>query len=378
MSQKLLRTAIAAGLALALGGCSLFSSDSPRAPVKLTEIQQSATVNTVWSTKLGSSEHSFLTPALAGNGLYAAGSNEVFRIDPSNGAKVWTASLKEKVVAGVGSDGYFVAVGTDQGNVVALSAEGKELWRRKMPSEVDMPPLVGHDLVIVHTSDTRVTAFNARTGEQAWYYQGQVPILSVRAPRQMIFFADGILVGQANGKLIGISLTGKVAFEASISMPSGITEVERLNDVVGAPLVTSGVLCAASYQGRVTCMSPQNGSVRWTEKVDAVTGPTADLKTVYVVDEKSTIHAYSLATGGELWKNDTMKYRQNSAPVAVGSYVASGDYDGYVHLLDPITGREMGRGRLSGAIYTTPIAYGDGAIFQTVDGELAFIRSTSR
>lgn len=47
MSQKLLRTAIAAGLALALGGCSLFSSDSPRAPVKLTEIQQSATVNTV-------------------------------------------------------------------------------------------------------------------------------------------------------------------------------------------------------------------------------------------------------------------------------------------------------------------------------------------
>lgn len=62
MSQKLLRTAIAAGLALALGGCSLFSSDSPRAPVKLTEIQQSATVNTVWSTKLGSSEHSFLTP----------------------------------------------------------------------------------------------------------------------------------------------------------------------------------------------------------------------------------------------------------------------------------------------------------------------------
>ena len=96
MSQKLLRTAIAAGLALALGGCSLFSSDSPRAPVKLTEIQQSATVNTVWSTKLGSSEHSFLTPALAGNGLYAAGSNEVFRIDPSNGAKVWTASLKEK------------------------------------------------------------------------------------------------------------------------------------------------------------------------------------------------------------------------------------------------------------------------------------------
>ena len=55
MSQKLLRTAIAAGLALALGGCSLFSSDSPRAPVKLTEIQQSATVNTVWSTKLGSS-----------------------------------------------------------------------------------------------------------------------------------------------------------------------------------------------------------------------------------------------------------------------------------------------------------------------------------
>lgn len=378
MARKIVCAAAAACLVLATSGCSIFSSDNPRDPVKLAKIQETAGVSTVWSDRLGGSRLSFLTPAIAPNGIYAAGGKSLYRIDPASGAKVWTFSLKEEITSGVGSDGYFAAVGTTGGQVVVADSEGKEVWRAKLPSEVDRPPLVGHDLVIVHTADTRITAFNAKTGSQVWHYQGQIPALSLRTPREMAFFADGILVGQANGKLAGLSLAGKPAFEAAISLPSGITEVERLNDVVGAPLIASGLLCASTYQGRLTCMSAQNGTTRWSVKVDAVTGPTSDGRAAFVVDAKGVIHAYSLTNGAELWKNDTMRYRANTAPVALGGYLACGDYDGYIHLFDPATGRETGRGRIFGAVRVTPQQLGDGALFQTEDGTLALLRASGR
>ena len=361
-----------------LTGCSIFSSDNAREPVKLPDIDQKASVTEAWSASVGDSEGSFLTPALAGNAVYAAGGKQVTRLDAATGSSVWSVSVKDPVTAGVGSDGYYVAVGTEKGEVVALSAEGKELWRRKMTSAVDMPPLVGHDMIIVHTSDTRITAFRAGTGEQVWRYQGQVPVLSLRVPRQMIFFADGILVGQPNGRIIGLSLSGKPALDVAISQPSGITEVERLNDVIGAPLVTPSLLCAATYQGRLTCMNNQNGVTSWTVKVDAASGPTADSRLAFVTDSKGVIHAYSLANGAEAWTNDTMKFRANSAPVAVGGYLACGDYDGYVHLLDPATGKAVGRGRLSGAVVTIPVASGDGAIFQTDGGRVVLVKGARR
>ena len=376
MFKKLIAAALVP--VVLLTGCSIFSSDNPRDPVKLPDIERRAEVTEAWSVSVGDSEGSFLVPALAGNAVYAAGGKKVTRIDAATGAEVWSVSVKELVVAGVGSDGYYAAVGTRKGEVVALSAEGKELWRRQLPTTVDRPPLVGHDMVVVHTADTRITAFRAGTGEQLWRYQGQVPVLSLRASRQMIFFADGILVGQPNGRIIGLSLAGKPALDVAISQPSGITEVERLNDVIGAPLVTPSLLCAATYQGRLTCMNNQNGVTSWTVKVDAASGPTAGQTAAYVTDSKGVIHAYSLAGGEQLWQNDTMKFRANTAPVVVGDYLACGDYDGYIHLLDPATGKAVGRGRLSGSVVTVPVVAGDGALFQTDSGRVALVKAVRR
>ena len=375
--KKTLVAALAAA-ALALSGCSLFKSGSPHDPVALPKLQASADITEVWKVRVGGSKGSFLTPAVAGGAVYAAGDDDLYRINAATGGVAWSSPVKSAVTAGVGADGYYAAVGTAKGEVVVFSAEGKELWRRTLSSEMDMPPLVGHDLVIVHTSDTRVTAFRAKTGEQAWRYQAQMPVLSVRAPREMLFFADGILVGDASGKLIGLSLSGKPALEASISQPSGITEVERLNDVVGGPLAVNGLLCAATYQGRLTCMSSQNGMTRWSVKVNAVTGPTADSGAIYVVDAKGVIHAYSQATGAELWKNETMGYRASRAPVPAGRYLATGDVEGCLHLLDPRTGREVGRSWLSGAVAVDPAVLGDGALFQTEEGQVALIKASGK
>ena len=117
----------------------------------------------------------------------------------------------------------------------------------------------------------------------------------------MVWSPAGILAGQANGRLLALGLNGKPVFDAVIGQAAGITEVERLIDVVGRPWVDNQLMCAAAFQGNLVCMSSTNGQLVWNAKVDSVTGPVADARMVYVVDDQSYVHAYNRANGREAW-----------------------------------------------------------------------------
>ena len=127
---------------------------------------------------------------------------------------------------------------------------------------MSVPPLVGSGFVVVRTADTRVTAFDAATGERRWRYQSQVPALTVRTAAQMKFSPAGILVGQANGRLLALDAQGKMVFDAVIAQPKGITEVERLVDVVGSPFVDGRMMCAAAFRPLTTKPASPCGPTR--------------------------------------------------------------------------------------------------------------------
>jgi len=71
--------------------------------------------------------------------------------------------------------------------------------------------------------------------------------------------------------------------------------------------------------------------------------------------------------------NDRFLYRGASAPIRVGAALAFGDYEGNITFLDPATGEAVGRTRLSGAVTTPAAQYGYGAVFQTVEGDVAYV-----
>ena len=200
------------------------------------------------------------------------------------------------------------------------------------------------------------------------------PALTLRGFSQMAWSPAGALVGQANGRLMAMNpADGRVIFDAVIGQAKGLTEVERLIDVVGRPWVDQELMCAAAFQGNLVCMSSQNGRLVWSQKVDAVTGPVADGRLVYEVDDAGRIHAFNRRNGREAWVNDQFLYRGASAPIRVGTALAFGDYEGRITFLDPATGNPVGSASLSGAVTTPAAQYGYGAVFQTVEGDVAYI-----
>jgi outer membrane protein assembly factor BamB len=364
--------AAAAAATLILAGCS----STTREPVDLKKINELVRVESVWSTSLGESINGMLTPVVTEAGIFAAGDDEVFKIDPATGEKLWSAKAQAEVSAGVGSDGNYVAIVNAHGELEVFDAQGKELWRTRLSSAATVPPLVGSGFIIVRTDDTRISAYDAASGERRWRYQSQVPALTVRVASQMRFSPAGVLIGQSNGKLLALGPDGRQVFDAVIAQAHGITEVERLCDVVGAPYVDQNMMCAAAFQGNVLCMSSQNGRTIWHQPADAVSGPVSDGVTMFVSTANGNIRAFDYTTGKPVWTNEDLRWRSPSAPVVVGvGLIAVADYDGEVHVLDTSTGEIIGRKSISDQVLAAPIPMRDGALFQTKDGELVLIRA---
>jgi len=361
-------------LAAALVACS--SSTPTAAPARLETIHSPLEIRTAWLLHIGDGRGAYFRPAVLANAVYAASSSgNVVRVDPASGKEIWRTRLRGKLGAGVGSDGFLVAVAGQRGEIYVLTADGKLSWESRVPSDVIAAPLVGHGLVIVRSTDQSVSAFEAETGRRRWIYKRVTPPLTLRGASELAFSGENVLAGFPGGRLVAIALSnGAARWDSLVSEPKGATEVERLADVLGPLGMLGDEVCAASYQGRVGCFDASDGQEQWARDVVAGAGVTAEGKQVFAVDSTSTLFAFASSNGGDLWSSKALAYRSLSSPGTVAGWVVVGDYKGYVHWLDRNSGQLVGRARVdSGPIVTEPRPMMGGMLVQTQRGSLSLL-----
>lgn len=358
---------------LAMTACSS-SKDERRVPTPLTEFKPALTVERVWRASVGKAGRYLFSPIAVGDAVYAAGAGgTVAKIDAKTGKEIWHTKLHTDLTAGVGSDGTLTAVGAVRGGVYVLDANGKQLWKSDVPGEVISPPLVGNGLVLVRTIDGQINAFNAQTGELKWVYHNRAVPLNLRVSAGMTFAGDAaVLAGFPGGGLAAIDLkTGDDYWQAPVSYPKGVTEVERINDVTGAPILVGAEACAATFQGRLGCFDANSGRPIWEQPFSSTTGVAQDGTTVVSSDDWSVAEAFSASDGHVLWRDDKLKNRDLSAPLLLGPSAVFGDYKGFVHFLSRDDGSFVARVPTDGSrISAPPVVAGDTLVVQTKDGNL--------
>ncbi|CAJ0689028.1 MULTISPECIES: outer membrane protein assembly factor BamB [Ralstonia] len=369
------RAARVAVLALAatavLGGCSLFSSKNKHEPAKLKDVQQVLAVRQVWSVSVGKSGRYVMQPAVAGNNVYvSAAGGTVTALDGATGRTVWQGKADVDLTSGPGSDGTLTAVAGEKGAVIAFDEKGAQKWKVAVNGEVLTAPLVGQGLVIVRTTDGRVMGLDPSNGERKWIYQRSPSALNLRSSLPMIFSGDNIILGFAGGKLGALSASnGALRWEAAVSYPRGVSEIERLNDVTGAPSVNGSQVCAASFQGRVACFDTSTGAPRWGRDFSSPTGVTQEDDGLFAADEKSVVYGFNAQNGADLWKNDALLWRDLGTPLAFGRAVIVGDSEGWLHFLSRDDGKFVARVKTdSSAIGAAPVVVGQTLVVQTRGG----------
>lgn len=374
--RSLRRLALIVSL-LSLAGCSTvagwFGGTAPKVkPAELPAFQETARLTRLWDLNVGSGQPYALTPAAEGQAVYAASrEGRIVRLDAATGRELGRIESGKRLSGGVGVGAGLVLAGTPKGELLAYrTADGQPAWTAQLTGEILTPPIVQGDLVIARGNDGKVWALNAADGQRRWVYSRSLPALTLREPGGLVADTRAVYVGFPGGRLVALSLAnGAPLWEANVALPRGATELERIVDVIGTLALNDRQVCAAAYQGRVACFDRLSGKNLWSREVSALRGVTGDVRQLYLVDASDSVQSFDRDRGVSPWKQDKLRARRLNTPLPLGRYVAVGDYQGYVHLLDSETGAFAARVATDGSAIVAPmLATAQGLIVQTANG----------
>ena len=355
MQNKLkLPLAIAVASALLLG-CSSNKVKEAK-PNPLPKIQQQQGLNLVFSQSVSS------TNAAEALRLQLDTDNGViFAIDPDGQVsaykgkeQLWKSKItKQELTAGVEAAEGIVVVGNRKGQLFALDqATGEQKWTTQLSGAILSPSLIQSGRVITIANDGTVFAHDAVSGQQVWAYKLPSVQFSLRGQPAPVRLDDRtILVASANAYVYGLDvISGVPRFQRRVAISEGRSDIQRLIDIVGDPVVAGQYLVTTSFQGPVTATDLAPQRVVWSEDASSTNRPEVSGDKVFVSTVDGKLNAYSLSTGQLAWQNEELLNRQLSNPVMLGQSLVVGDMDGVIHLLDPASGKLVGRAKTSGEV----------------------------
>jgi len=360
---------------VALVGLTACSStkETKNIPAALVEFKSMMSIRQNWSVNVGNSgDYVFSPVAVAGNVYGASANGNLIKINVNNGREIWQIKVGSQLTAGVGADANTVVVVGEKGMLYCYEVDGKLLWKTQVSSEVLSTPVVGGGLIIVRSIDNHIAAYDVTSGKRRWLVERTLPSLFLRSAIGMVIADNSVFVGLPGGKLISLTLnSGSVRWESSVGEPKGATELERVADVSGVPVVIGSDVCASAYQGKVSCFDIKTGVMRWGKTLSTDKGLSVDERFVFAVDDKGSVNGFGKTSGISVWKNDKLAYRSLSSPVSFGQAVAVADYVGYIHFLSREDGVFLARVSTDGSpVLGSPIVVGANVIFQTKAGNL--------
>ena len=129
---------------------------------------------------------------------------------------------------------------------------------------------------------------------------------------------------------------------------------------------------ATGYHGRVASLAVESGQVLWAREISGLSGLDADWNNVYLVGEEGELLALLRRNGDDVWRQEALIRREPTAPVAFGTAVVVGDFEGYVHFFNNFDGRPVARVRVGkGLISHAPVVIGGRLYVQSESGTLS-------
>ena len=345
-------------LTLALSGCASKGKVEEVKPNPLPKLTQAKSLVPVFSQSVASTDEAdpLRLRLDADNGV-------IFAINPKGEVeayqgkqRLWQKNIsKQGLSSGVEAKDGLVVVGNQKGQLFALDqATGETKWTAQLSGAILAPSLIHAGRVITVSNDGTVFAHEVETGKQAWTYNLPNVQFSLRGQAAPVAIdARNVLIASANAYIYAIdAISGIPKMQRRVAVSEGRSDIQRLIDIDGEPVVAGQFVVTTSYQGQVTVLDLASQQVVWSEDASSIQRPEVKGNGVFVAQTDGKITAYEITTGNKLWENDQLLNRQLSNPVMLGNDLVVGDLDGVLHLLDPSTGTIIGRSKTSGEVRT--------------------------
>lgn len=369
-------------IVIAFGLAACKSTPKPTDPTALQKIEATHNIQVKWSNGIGDTKSMGFFPMYAAGSIYAANEKgQVYEIDFSSGKVLNSFDTKRKLVAGVAAQDNLVFVGDREGFLLGFDKQTRaEVWKQRMTSMLGEAPMMVGNVLVVRTKDSRLSGFEPKTGQLLWSMAGAPSALGVQGTGSLIpAGAQVFLAAQSNGGLMAVNAqTGVTLWNVVVASPKGVSELERVTEVLSRPVIDGGQICSVAFQGRVACFDGSSGRLMWAQNASSSRGLDVTGNRLVLTEDDGTIKAFDRSTGTPIWTNNLLKNRKVSAPVALAAGILVVDFEGYAHLLHPEDGRILGRMKIDTKELTAqPYRLDSYAVFQGSSGKLVLVGAGS-
>lgn len=375
-----LQIAVLAVMTTAVVGCNRGIKPVVNDPVKLVQIAQPISVlQPIFSVDAGDKANKKDPLDLQvgydnGQIVVATRAGELSGFDNA-GRRIWSVNIKDEITGGVALDAFSqtAIISTRNGKIIAIdSTTGSKRWENQLSGSVLTPALITNNRVILSANDGFLHGLSLQNGQSVWQFATQVPAISVRGAAAPTLLDNATaLLATADGRLHAITAeNGLPKWSRRVGVGAGSSEVERMSDVDGKPVVDSDQLFAISYSGQLLGIDLASKQVMYLKDLASLKSLAVNSQQVIGTSLDGKVVAYNRNTGQTLWESDELAYRKLTNPVMIGNYIAVGDFDGVIHLFDPATGSIVSRVQTKGALSSLQVQ-GSRLLTQSHAGQVA-------
>lgn len=381
IKSTVMNVAVLALMTTAVVGCNRGIKPVVHDPVKLVQIAQPISVlQPIFSVDVGNKKASKKDPLALQIGysnaqiVAASRGGELIGFDNA-GQRLWSTNIGEQITGGVTLDAtsQTAIISTRSGLIMAFdSATGAKRWEHQLSGTVLTPALVSNNRVVLSANDGFLHGLSLQTGQSIWQFATQVPAISVRGSAAPVLLDEKTaLLATADGRLHAITVdSGLPQWSRRVGVGTGSSEVERMSDVDGMPIVNNNQLYAISYSGQLLGIDLASRQVMFVNELASLKSLAVNNRQIIATSLTGKVVAYDRTNGNMLWESEELAYRNLTNPVMIGSYIAVGDLDGVVHLFDPATGNIVSRVQTKGALTNLQVQ-GSRLMTQSTSGQVA-------
>ena len=324
-----------------------YELDEPR---KLENISNNKKIITNWDISFtGENSLGNFIPSFAGDSIYFADSSgNIKSINSISGSINWK---KEVSLLSTGiSAGFGILIVADiDGNVIALDQNnGTKLWTSNVKGEVLAPAAVDAKFIIVKTGSGELIALNKDSGEIEWSYRSKLPALTIRGSSSPVIDNNMVYATFDNGRLGVFELdSGYPVWDGAISYVSGSSELENLIDSDSSPVIEGGLVFTTSYQGNINIFDIAQKRSVWQSESSSFYSPLLLRGLIILVEANSNLKTFFSKNLEKSWSSNEYLNRSLSNPSSFNGFLLVGDFEGYIHIIDPLNGQTVARKKIS-------------------------------
>ena len=252
---------------------------------------------------------------------------------------------------------------TNSSQLVAINPEnGEIIYSKYFNTPLKSGLQICDDKLYFSNDIGEFFVIDAKTGEKLFVHKTmEEPNSFVKGSTPMCI-NNNLVVAFQNGEVHMLMRDMNTAIWLEALHKINKTSLNNMSDIIANPITDGNVVIVKGYNDNMKTFNLENGSTIWELPIGGITTPALSNKFMFDINNDNILNAIDITNGKTIWsKKIDIDDKKAIAfdPLLVNNQIILTFSNGEIIRINPYTGKEINREKLTSVIDTTPIIIED-------------------